>query len=245
MIILASNSPRRKQLLAFGGWSFQVSPVDIDEGVRVGEKPDDYVLRLSREKAQAARLSLSQPVQSMDVIVSADTSVVLNINHDNWEAVQSLPEFIQYGNQTATSQLILGKPSDEKHAEQILRLLRNQTHQVYTGISVMRIADGEMQSMLVATDVPMRDYSDSEMHAYIISGDPFDKAGAYAIQHRDFHPAQELHGCYANVMGLPVCHLAIMLRKFNLDIQLDIAENCLETFDYSCPISKQVLESNE
>ncbi len=245
MIILASNSPRRKQLLAFGGWSFQVSPVDIDEGVRVGEKPDAYVLRLSKEKAQAARLLLSHREQIGDVIVSADTSVVLCINQDNSEAVRSLPEFIQYGNQSTSSRLILGKPSSEKHAEQILHLLRNQTHQVYTGITAMRIVDREMQSRLVTTDVPMRDYSDSEMRAYIKSGDPFDKAGAYAIQHRDFHPAQELHGCYANVMGLPVCHLAVMLRKFNLDFQSGIAEKCLEAFDYSCPISKQVLESDE
>lgn len=245
MIILASNSPRRKQLLAFGGLSFQVSPVDIDEGVRVGEKPDAYVLRLSREKAQAAHLSLSRREQTEDVIVSADTSVVLSINQDNLEAVRSLPEFILYGNQAASRQIILGKPSSEKHAEQVLRLLRNQTHQVYTGITAMRIADGKMQSLLVTTDVPMRDYSDSEMRAYIKSGDPFDKAGAYAIQHRDFHPAQELHGCYANVMGLPVCHLAAMLRKINLDFHLGIAEKCLEVFDYSCPISKQVLESDE
>lgn len=241
MIILASNSPRRKQLLAFGNWPFQVFPVDINEKVLPGEEPDQYVLRLSQEKAEAARLSINRQNEAGDVIVSADTTVVLQLNEKDQDAARVLPEFRHVERESSSHYIILGKPADAQQAERILRILRNRTHQVYTGITVLRIADGFTQSIVCITDVPMRDYPDDEMVAYIASGDPFDKAGAYAIQHRGFHPAQQLHGCYANVMGLPVCHLSVLLTKFHYPQGSGIAEQCLKAFDYACPISAQVL----
>jgi predicted house-cleaning NTP pyrophosphatase (Maf/HAM1 superfamily) len=241
MIILASNSPRRKQLLAFGGWSFQVHPVNIDEGVLIGEKPDDYVLRLSCEKAEAARLFLKDDAEDSDIIVSADTAVVFPVNMENQDAASLLPEFRHLDDETQHQFIILGKPRDEEHARKILQLLRKRTHQVYTGLTAMRIGDKLQHGVVCITDVPMRNYSDDEIEAYITSGDPFDKAGAYAIQHRGFHPARLLQGCYANVMGLPICHLAVLLKKFNTEKQLSIADKCLQAFDYACPVSEHIL----
>ena len=95
----------------------------------------------------------------------------------------------------------------------MLRRLRSRTHQVYTGIAVMPLSDGNLLTDLCVTDVPMRAYSDEEIDAYVATGDPLDKAGAYAIQHPDFHPVESMSGCYASVMGLPLCHLTRTLRN--------------------------------
>lgn len=241
MIILASNSPRRKQLLSFGDLPFQVISINIDEKVFPGERPDKYVLRLSQEKAGAARFSFDQRIADSDIIVSADTSVVLQINTENMDAASVLPEFSHLEDESQSQYIILGKPADEQHAQRILQILRNRTHQVYTGVTAMRVADGLSQSTICITDVPMRDYLDDEISAYIDSGDPFDKAGAYAIQHKGFNPAQQLQGCFANVMGLPVCHLAVLLRIFDYQLSADIADKCLKAFDYDCPISGKIL----
>lgn len=244
MIILASNSPRRKQLIAFGGWSFQVLPVDIDERVLSAEKPGTYVLRLSRQKAEAAReLLLPSHSDPSDLIVSADTTVALPLDEADRDAARLLPEFESIGENPHSQFLILGKPVDREHAGRILRFLKNRTHQVFTGVTAIRIQDGFLQSTSCVTDVPMRDYSDAEIEAYIQSGDPFDKAGAYAIQHKGFHPVGNLSGCYANVMGLPVCHLAVLLMRFGVSLNADIVHRCWQEFDYACPISKQILQS--
>lgn len=244
MIILASNSPRRKQLLAFGGLPFIVQSVQIDEAVCDGEEPGAYVLRLSQEKAEAARANLYQAFRADDMIISADTSVVLELKETEIDVAKVLPEFRHLRNDQKKQYIILGKPSDDEHATQILQILRNRTHQVYTGLTVLRIGDGFRQHVVCITQVPMRDYQDDEIQSYIASGDPFDKAGAYAIQHKGFHPAQQLQGCFANVMGLPVCHLAVLLRRFGLFMHPNIADHCLKEFDYVCPIYSQVFFTN-
>jgi septum formation protein len=87
----------------------------------------------------------------------------------------------------------------------MLKQLRGRTHQVYTGVAFLRVSDGTLLTELSITDVPMRNYSDEEIRAYIQTGDPMDKAGAYAIQHPDFQPVHSMQGCYAGVMGLPLC----------------------------------------
>jgi predicted house-cleaning NTP pyrophosphatase (Maf/HAM1 superfamily) len=91
----------------------------------------------------------------------------------------------------------------------------------------------------------MRLYSEKEMMAYIASGDPMDKAGAYAIQHPGFRPVEHLHGCYANVMGLPLCHLARTLAGFGVDPDADIAQNCQDALNYPCPVFRQVLNGGK
>ena len=130
------------------------------------------------------------------------------------------PENIIIGSDTAVidGNEILGKPKDKEDAEKMLKQLRGRTHQVYTGVAIYRVRDGKMLTELCITDVPMRAYSDDEIKAYVQTGDPMDKAGAYAIQHPDFQPVASMHGCYASVMGLPMCHVVRALRK--LDIQL-------------------------
>lgn len=212
-LLLASNSPRRKQLIALGGWIFRVQPADIDETPWPGESPDQYVLRLAQEKARAA----ASRDGSGDLVVAADTTV-------------------------ADGDLILGKPADARQAVEMLTRLRGRTHKVYTAVAVLRPADGVMRAEVCATEVPMRPYSEAEIQAYVASGDPLDKAGAYAIQHPGFHPAERLAGCYANVVGLPLCHLTRLLRSFGVLPQGEVAQACQATLGYDCPIFSQILE---
>ena len=186
LLILASNSPRRRQLLSLTGWKFTVSAADVDESLSANESPADYVLRLAETKARAIQADTYQ------VILAADTTVV-------------------------NGSEILGKPKDSAEATAMLKGLRGRTHQVYTGIALFRPRDGLLLKDLCVTDVPMRDYSDEEIEAYVRTGDPLDKAGAYAIQHPEFKPVARMDGCFASVMGLPVCHVIRLMRK--MDIQ--------------------------
>ena len=221
MLVLASNSPRRKQLLALGGWDFVVVSAQVDEGIQPGELPEAYVRRLSANKAQAALLHIGSLSPGEDILViAADTTVAY---------------------QSSVSYEILGKPVDARDAERMLRLLRGQIHQVYTSLSVLRVSDQRMLSQVCVTDVPMRNYTDEEMLVYISTGDPMDKAGAYAIQHAGFRPVESLHGCYANVMGLPLCHLTRMLAIFGVAPQANVFQGCQSTLDYACPVFQQVI----
>lgn len=212
MLILGSNSPRRRELLALTGWDFKIYPADVDERQVDGELAQDYVNRLAQVKAQAVVGHASIE----DIIIAADTTVV-------------------------DEEKILGKPADNFEAELMLRGLRARTHQVYTALAMFRVADSRMISDWCITDVPMRDYSDEEMQAYIATGDPLDKAGAYAIQHDGFSPVENLVGCYANVVGLPLCHLTRSLRRFDVTPSVDIPQACQARLGYNCPIHQQVL----
>lgn len=214
-LVLASNSPRRKQLLALGGWNFSVLPAEVDESPLPGEAAKDYVLRLAQDKARYAA-DRSDP---QAVVIASDTTVV-----DNG--------------------VLLGKPADAQEAEAMLRQLRGRRHQVYTGLAVLRKADGALLTDCCVTHVPMRDYSDEEMRAYIASGDPLDKAGAYAIQHPGFRPVTELAECYANVVGLPLCHLVRTLDKIGIHPLTDVPQACQASLQYACPIFQRVLDGN-
>ncbi|HLA99057.1 MAG TPA: Maf family protein [Anaerolineales bacterium] len=212
MLILASNSPRRRQLLALGGWAFRVAAVEIDEGPLPAENPLAYVLRLAESKARAAA-ARSDPEA---IILAADTAV-------------------------ADGERILGKPKDAAEAERMLRSLRGRSHQVFTALAVYRPSTGTLLTDWCLSEVPMRAYSDEEMQAYIASGDPLDKAGAYAIQHAGFKPVAELSACYANVMGLPLCHLSRTLAKLGFPLDAGIAQACQAALAYQCPVYQQVL----
>lgn len=215
-ILLASNSPRRRELLSLGGWSFQVVSGEVDERPLPSESSRDYVLRLAQEKAKAgAAFGVAG-----DLIIAADTAVV---------------------DQEDGAELILGKPQDALEAESMLRWLRGRTHRVYSGIALLRIDDNELTSDVCCTAVPMRYYSDGEISAYIATGDPLDKAGAYAIQHPDFRPVENLQGCYANVMGLPLCHLTRNLVSLELSPKGDISTACQAALHYTCPIYSKIL----
>jgi len=138
--------------------------------------------------------------------------------------------------------VILGKPKDNAEAITMLTRLRGHTHQVYTGVALLRLSDGLLLRELCVTDVPMRNYSDEELNAYIQTGDPLDKAGAYAIQHPGFRPVAGMSGCYANVMGLPMCHVIRMIRKINIRPNTNVFASCETLFDYRrCPVSNAIL----
>ena len=211
-LILASNSPRRRQLIALTGWDFTVSVADVDESTRENESPANYVLRLAETKARAGT-SRAQPDQ---IILAADTSVVDGSD-------------------------ILGKPKDDADAVTMLTRLRGRTHQVYTGVALLRISDGLLLKDICVTDVPMRDYSDEEIRAYVATGDPLDKAGAYAIQHSQFSPVASMDGCYASVMGLPLCHVVRMMRKMSIEPNANIPVNCQSLLEYECPVFNSIL----
>jgi MAF protein len=218
MLILASNSPRRKQLLSLGGWTFSVLAPDVDESVLPAETPVDYVRRMALKKARAARDALGDEQRESAVILAADTTVV------------------------DAEGAILGKPANEQEAETMLRRLRGRVHQVFTGLAAVRAVDGWALDEMVVTDVPMRSYGDEEIRRYIATGDPMDKAGAYAIQHAGFHPVQNLQGCYANVMGLPVCYAGRLLVQMGLYPASDIADECRQALDFPCKIFQEALE---
>lgn len=211
-LILASNSPRRKELLSLFGWPFEVIPADIDERRHPGEPPIKYVRRLACQKA----LAVASPKKGL--VIAADTIVV-----DGDE--------------------LLGKPVDEAHARQILKQLRGRTHQVYTGIAILDTETRESYDDVCRTDVHMRHYSDVEIETYIATGDPMDKAGAYAIQHAGFHPVEGLSGCYASVMGLPLCKLGVGLKEFGLEIPPELPDRCQELLNFSCTTLTEVLST--
>jgi MAF protein len=198
--------------MALGGWTFTLIPAEVDESPLPGEQPKDYVLRLAESKARAAAASV--PLDAL--VVAADTTVA-----DGGE--------------------ILGKPADARQAEDMLRRLRGRSHQVFTALAVLRTMDGWLLTDWCRTEVPMRLYSDEEIRLYIATGDPFDKAGAYGIQHDGFQPVEYLRGCYASVMGLPLCHLVRTLDKMGMVHKTDVPQACQAALQYDCPVYPQVL----
>jgi septum formation protein len=199
--------------LRLGGWMFDTRPAEVDESQRPGEVPGTYVLRLAEGKARACATAAAQTDLT---VLAADTAVV-------------------------DGEAILGKPKNPHEAVAMLQALRGHSHQVLTGIAVLRPSDGALVTDLCITEVPMRAYRDDEIEAYVASGDPLDKAGAYAIQNPGVHPVESLGGCYASVIGLPLCHLTRSLRRLGIVPTTDIAAECQSALGYACPISSDVL----
>jgi septum formation protein len=216
-ILLASNSPRRRELMTLGQWSFSVSIPNVDESRRAGEAPGNYVVRLAETKARAAA-SAAEP--SSRFVVAADTAVV-------------------------DGDALLGKPADAAEAMSMLRRLRGHTHQVYTGLSILDLQSSRLLTDLCVTDVPMRRYSEAEIIDYVGTADPLDKAGAYAIQHLSFRPVEGLRGCYASVMGMPLCHLSRLLARLGAQPPADLSATCQAHLDYDCPVSDAILRGEQ
>ena len=191
-IILASASPRRRQLLAQAGYEFEVLVSEADEHIEKS-RPEEMVKELSRRKAKAVVDTLDRtPGKGESILViGADTIVV----HKG---------------------VVLGKPADEEEAFSMLRSLSADTHQVYTGETMILLKDsGGPLTVTFAecTDVEMRELSDQEIRDYIASGDPMDKAGAYGIQGKAAVFVSGIHGDYYNVVGLPICRTVMEIDK--------------------------------
>jgi MAF protein len=194
--ILASQSPRRRELLQLLGLPFRVMVANADEDSITHPEPTENVIQTARLKAEMIAAQLTdEAFSSGTLILAADTTVALGSD-------------------------MLNKPADETAARQMLTQLRNTQHEVHTGFVMIDLATRREWQGVSTAVVTMRPYSDAAIDAYIASGDPFDKAGAYAIQHPKFRPVVRLQGCYCNVMGLPVCELIVALREF-MGIQLE------------------------
>ncbi|UCE01125.1 MAG: septum formation protein Maf [Chloroflexota bacterium] len=213
MLILASSSPRRQQLLSLLGVAYETRSAAIDERVQPGEAPQDYVSRLSLLKSRA----VNPPSGESWIILAADTAVV------------------------AENQ-ILGKPADRTQAAAMLRKLRSRTRSVYTALSLRDTRSGTLLTDLCETEVTMRSYHEAEIEEYVASGDPLDKAGAYAIQHTGFNPVEQITGCYTNVVGLPLCHLVDLLDKVAIRHQEYPVRRCRTSKGYDCKMIEKIQE---
>lgn len=186
-LVLASASPRRAEILRNADIPFETQITLLDESLLPGELPGDYVRRLALEKARAA--SEARTDRDDGIFVGADTTVVV-------------------------ANEILGKPESEADARRMLRLLSGSTHEVHTGLALVRPGGPIERVVEEVTRVSFAPLSDGEIDAYIATGEPFDKAGGYGIQGTAGRYVTRIEGCYFNVMGLPLARLWSLLREF-------------------------------
>jgi nucleoside triphosphate pyrophosphatase len=189
MLVLASASPRRRELLAQAGFTFTIEPASIPEDVRAGEHAIAYVARVAREKAEHVYARLATRGDEDLTVLGADTTVV------------------------APNGEILAKPENKADAARMLRLLAGATHQVMTGVALVSSRGTETTAEI--THVSMVTLSDEEIAAYVATGEPMDKAGAYGIQGYAARWIPRIQGCYFNVMGLPLALVTSMLESAN------------------------------
>ena len=190
-LILASASPRRRELLAQAGYTFEVQPAHVNEDLRPDEDPIAYVVRLAREKAQSvfAEISSTGPASPPAVVLGADTTVTLDSH-------------------------IMAKPENPADAARMLRLLSGRTHRVITGVALASAKGVEVAAEV--TGVQFLTLNDDEIAAYIATGEPMDKAGAYGIQGFAAKWIPRIEGCYFNVVGLPLALVNTMLESARL-----------------------------
>jgi len=193
-LVLASESPRRKQLLETRGFSFDVVPVKVSEIPDKNLNIDEQILDIAGRKAKAAFSLLKSTLNKPFVLLAADTMVVY---HDR----------------------TLGKPRNPDEAYEFLKLLSGKTHQVKTGLMLVESLGGETASHLETSRVIFRTLSDDEIWTYIQSGEPMDKAGAYAIQGLGQNFVEKFIGDYDNVVGLPVQVFEKLLEKMNWQVR--------------------------
>lgn len=187
-LVLASASPRRRELMSLLGVPFEIVVSNVTEVIDKLLPPEEMVKDLALQKARAVVDNLDQ-----GLVIGADTIVVIAAN-------------------------ILGKPANEEEAYTMLKELSGQEHQVYTGIALVDKVSGGQEVAAEVTMVKFKELTDGEIRAYLATGEPFDKAGAYAIQGRAAVFIEGIKGDYNNVVGLPVYRLAQLLKRFNVEI---------------------------
>ncbi|MBE3560950.1 MAG: septum formation protein Maf [Ktedonobacteraceae bacterium] len=211
-LLLASASPRRQQILSRLGLPFTtgVAPTDEDAAQEYYRGPLEGLAQWTA--AHKALMMYTQPGTVNHLVITADTTVLLD-------------------------QQVLGKPRDEEHARALLRVLRGRWHRVITGVVVTALTNGQLHSRGASRTTPvlMRPYTEAEIDAYIATGDPLDKAGAYGIQHPQFQPTERIDGCYLNVVGLPLCTLVNLLAEFGVH---PTSQGCIGT---ACPWSERCI----
>jgi septum formation protein len=202
--------------MSWTGDEFSLAAAEIDETPLDGETPENYVMRLAREKARVC----ANHAPFGGLVLAADTTV-------------------------ADLGKIIGKPVDREDARRILLQLRNRTHDVHTAIVLTNPSKGISREELCSTRVKMRAYTNEEIEAYLDSGDPMDKAGAYGIQNETFNPVAKMTGCFASVMGLPLCHVERVLRRLGYKAKEEVPFRCQNELSYTCPIFKRVLAGED
>jgi septum formation protein len=190
-LILASASPRRAEILRNAGIRFEVCSTDVDESLLVNESPADYVRRLALAKALAA--ADKNPNLGADaLIIGADTIVVVDAR-------------------------VLGKPASRDDAKHMLRSVSGRIHEVHSGLALLQISGMQQRVVEEITRVHFAHLGDQDIEEYLVTGEPFDKAGAYAIQGMGGRFVKRIEGCYFNVMGLPLARLWTLLREFGFE----------------------------
>ncbi len=207
-LLLASQSPRRREMITWLKLPVHTTRADVDERQEAGVAPTALVVRLASAKAHAVKT----PADTW--ILAADT--IVDLEHQ-----------------------ALGKPQTPAEARKMLNALRDQPHEVHTGVVLYNPTSNMERARRVTTRVQMRAYTDAEIDRYIASRDPMDKAGAYAIQHPGFHPVDQVQHCYANVVGLPLCAVAALLNTWNYTLHVNIPQLCHHHFGYACPAPDQ------
>lgn len=214
-LLLASQSPRRRELIALLGLSYAVAVADVDEDAVWDADPAVNTRETARLKARAVAAGLAPNQEERLVIVAADTTVVVNGR-------------------------LLGKPANPEEAITMLKLLRGRAHQVHTGLTLVDTGRDREFAAVQTSVVTMRNYSDAEITSYVDSGDPLDKAGAYGIQHPVFQPVARLDGCFTGVMGLSVCHLIQALAAWGIPIQAQETAVAHAHRHFPCPILAEI-----
>lgn len=216
-LILASQSPRRRKLVGLLGYPVQLAVADADEESITDPDPAVNALETTRLKTETIA-SRPEWQHRSGLLLAADTNV-------------------------ATGGHILGKPRNVSDATRMLQLLRGKQHQVHTGVVLIDLASGVELSGVHAATVTMRAYSDAEIAAYVATGDPFDKAGSYAIQHPVFQPVAALDGCYLGVVGLSLCYTLKLLKRHGYPIHADLDAVHAAHQGYACPVFAELAGS--
>jgi septum formation protein len=184
LFILASESPRRREILKSAGLSFKIVPAHVNEKLLAGENPQQHVKRLARDKAMVIARKYPEAW-----VLGADTIVVID-------------------------GIILGKPKNKTQAKEMLKRLSGREHKVFTGFSITRIASKVFHTKVVKSAVKFKTITPEELDWYIACDEPYDKAGGYAIQGKGSYFIQSIRGSYTNVIGLPLCEVLETLKTF-------------------------------